>query len=97
MGLETKHIKKIAQLAQLAINDQQTAILHKDLTKILQLVEHTNAVNIDNVEPLAHPLDEKQPLRDDVATETDQRAIFQTIAPLVENHCYLVPKVLDNE
>lgn len=97
MSLETKHIKKIAQLARLAVNDQQTAVLHKDLTKILQLVEQMNTANIDNVEPLAHPLDEKQSLRDDVVTEIDQRDIFQTIAPLFENHYYLVPKVLDNE
>jgi aspartyl-tRNA(Asn)/glutamyl-tRNA(Gln) amidotransferase subunit C len=44
---------------------------------------------------MAHPLDQTQRLRADVVTETDQRQLFQSIAPQTEAGLYLVPKVID--
>ena len=44
---------------------------------------------------MAHGQDVVQRLRDDKVTETDQHALFQSIAPQVENGLYLVPKVLE--
>jgi aspartyl-tRNA(Asn)/glutamyl-tRNA(Gln) amidotransferase subunit C len=34
-------------------------------------------------------------LRPDVVTESDQRELFQSVAPEVERGLYLVPKVID--
>jgi aspartyl-tRNA(Asn)/glutamyl-tRNA(Gln) amidotransferase subunit C len=36
-----------------------------------------------------------QRLRDDNVTESDQRELFQSIAPQVEQDLYLVPKVIE--
>ena len=47
------------------------------------------------IEPLAHPLELSARLRDDEVTETDQREVFQDIAPAVEAGLYLVPKVIE--
>jgi aspartyl-tRNA(Asn)/glutamyl-tRNA(Gln) amidotransferase subunit C len=47
------------------------------------------------VEPLAHPLEMTQRLREDTVTETDQHDHFQAIAPQVEADLYLVPKVIE--
>jgi aspartyl-tRNA(Asn)/glutamyl-tRNA(Gln) amidotransferase subunit C len=47
------------------------------------------------VEPLAHPLDMAQRLREDAVTESDQHEYFQSIAPQVESDLYLVPKVIE--
>ena len=44
---------------------------------------------------MAHGQDVVQRLREDRVTETDQHAIYQAIAPQVENGLYLVPKVIE--
>lgn len=97
MALAAEDIKKIAQLARLKVSEQQLPGLHKDLGNILNLVEQMNTVDTDKVEPLAHPFDEKQLLRDDVVTEQDQHEKFQQLASLTEQQLYLVPKVISNE
>ena len=44
---------------------------------------------------MSHPQEVTQRLREDVVTETDQRELFQSIAPQVEDGLYLVPKVIE--
>ena len=67
----------------------------ESLSSILKLVEQMDAVNTDNVVPMAHSQDAYQRLREDVVTEENQREHFQKITANVENGLYLVPKVLD--
>ena len=52
-------------------------------------------VDVTGVEPMAHPQDMVQSLREDVVTEGDQRERFQSIAPATANGLYLVPKVIE--
>jgi len=54
-----------------------------------------DAVDTENVSPMAHPHAAFQRLREDVVTETNQREHFQQTTPHVEKGLYLVPKVLD--
>jgi aspartyl-tRNA(Asn)/glutamyl-tRNA(Gln) amidotransferase subunit C len=35
------------------------------------------------------------PLRDDAVTETDRHALYQSVAPAVEDGLYLVPRVVE--
>jgi len=88
-------VKKIAHLARLAVDETDCEALNQDLNNALKLAEQINKVDTSKVEPLAHPYDEKQPLRQDVVTETDQRALFQSIAPETEDGLYIVPKVIE--
>jgi aspartyl-tRNA(Asn)/glutamyl-tRNA(Gln) amidotransferase subunit C len=53
------------------------------------------AVDTDGIEPMAHPQDARQRMREDVVTETDEHALFQSIAPQVEDDLYLVPRVIE--
>ena len=54
-----------------------------------------NQVDTENVQPMAHPTDAVQRLRDDEVLETNQRDKFQGIAPDVEHGLYRVPKVIE--
>ena len=54
-----------------------------------------DAANVDDVEPMAHPQDAMQRLRDDAVTEIDQREKLMSNAPSQEDGLFLVPKVLD--
>ena len=94
-SLDSKAVEKIANLARLAINKDDVNNYASQLSGILTLVEQMNAVDTQNVLPMAHPQDQAQRLRDDQVSETDQRQAFQAIAPKVEAGLYLVPKVIE--
>ena len=95
MSLTPEEVKKIAYLARLSIEEGHINHYSQDLSGILHLVEQMNAADTDNVEPMAHPQDAVQRLRDDVVTEINQREKLMANAPLTENGLFLVPKVLD--
>ena len=95
MSLELSDVKRIAHLARIEIDDVGAAAALQQLSGILGLIEEMQAVNTDGIEPMSHSQDVVQRLREDVVTESNQRALFQSIAPAVENGLYLVPKVIE--
>ena len=95
MSLSPDEVKKIAFLARLSIQEENIDQYSQDLSSIFGLVEQMNAANVDDVEPMAHPQDAMQRLRDDVVTEENQREKLMANAPVTEAGLFLVPKVLD--
>lgn len=93
--MERSDILKLADLARLHIDDEAVDEVAASISNVLRLVDQLQAANIDNVEPMAHPLNTVQRLRPDAVTEPDRRADFQAIAPAVEDGLYLVPKVIE--
>ncbi len=95
MSLNTNDIRKVAQLARLAMSETEIEATLAQLNGIFGLIAEMQAVDTENVAPMSHSQDLTQRLREDVVTETNQRAAFQAIAPQVEQGLYLVPKVIE--
>ena len=95
MSISQAEIVKVAHLARLAIPEERLDAYTHTIGDILDLVAQMNAVNTDDVEPLSNPLDAVQLLREDKITESNQRETYQSVAPLVEDGLYLVPKVIE--
>ena len=95
MALERSDVEKIAHLARLGLNDDDLPRTTEALNSILGLVDQMQAVDTDGIEPLAHPLEASQRLRDDAVAESNHRDEYQAIAPAVEQGLYLVPKVIE--
>jgi aspartyl-tRNA(Asn)/glutamyl-tRNA(Gln) amidotransferase subunit C len=95
MSLSADEVKKIAYLARLGINENDIGAYTSDLSNMLDLMTQMGEADTEAIKPMAHPMDQMQRLRPDVATEENQRQIFQSIAPQTENGLYLVPKVID--
>ncbi len=95
MSLAKTEIEKIAHLARLAINENDIPQYAQDLNNILTLVEQLSDADTQDIAPMAHPLDMFQRLRDDIVTETNQRELFQAIAPQTADGVYLVPQVIE--
>jgi aspartyl-tRNA(Asn)/glutamyl-tRNA(Gln) amidotransferase subunit C len=95
MSLNSADIKRIAHLARIEVNDAEADATLTKLTGILGLIEQMQAVDTTGIEPMSHSQDVTQRLRDDVVTETNQRELYQSIAPAVEEGLYLVPKVIE--
>jgi len=95
MTIGPDDINQIAHLARLKIDEKDIPKLSADLGNILSLVDQLQAVNTDDIIPMAHPMDAVQILRKDVVTETDNREKYQKVAPNTEDGLYLVPKVIE--
>ena len=88
-------VERVAHLARIGIDPTEVDAYTADLDRILNLVEQMNEISTQGIEPLAHPQDMQLRLRADTVTESDQRALFQSIAPQTDQGHYLVPKVID--
>ena len=95
MALTLDDVKRIAQLARIEIAPDEAGEVLERMTGIFKLIEEMQAVDTEGVEPMAHAQDVILRLRTDVVTESDQHALFQSIAPQVEADLYLVPKVIE--
>ena len=95
MSLDRTDIEKIARLARLSITEDDIPKYVRDLSNILALVAQLGEVDTTGVEPMAHPLEITARLRPDRVTETNQRDLYQKIAPAMARGYYLVPKVIE--
>ncbi|WP_295545035.1 Asp-tRNA(Asn)/Glu-tRNA(Gln) amidotransferase subunit GatC [uncultured Pseudacidovorax sp.] len=99
MSLTTTDTARIASLARLALAPEESERLRGQINGFFDLVERMRAVDTTGVEPLSHPVSAIEDivlrLREDAATEPNQREANQKSAPAVENGLFLVPKVIE--
>jgi len=99
MSLNAQDIHRIANLARLELRPEESERMLTQLNGFFDIVEKMRAVDTIGVEPLPHPVATVQQialrLRDDVASEPDQREANQRSAPAVERGLFLVPKVIE--
>ena len=99
MALTHQDIERVAHLARLRLRPDETEHTLSQINGFFKLVEQMEAINTDGVEPLAHPAavlgEVALRLRDDIASEPNQRDASQASAPAVENGLFLVPKVIE--
>ena len=93
--LSLDQIAKIAELARLELPAAAAVALQHELNGILAMVDRMQAVDTKGIEPMSHPQQAMQRLRDDKACEPDLREKYQEAAPAVEDGLYLVPKVIE--
>ena len=95
MTLSIHDVKQIANLAYIKVSDDEAKSTLAQLSDIFKLIETMQAVDTAQIEPMSHAQDVVQRLRDDQVTESNQRELYQSIAPQVEEGLYLVPKVIE--
>lgn len=104
MSLSPTDVKRIAHLARIEVSDNDASAYLPKLSGILGLIEQMQAVDTAGIVPMSHSQDVTQRLRKDIVTESNQRELFQSIAPAigngsaelaVEHGLYLVPKVIE--
>ena len=99
MALTSQDIGRIAHLARLELSPNESERMLTRLNGFFDIVEQMRAVDTSGIEPMAHPVAGIQDivlrLRDDVASEPNQREANQQSAPAVERGLFLVPKVIE--
>src|SRR5690606_15911567 len=69
-------LDRLAELARIELTAEHAAAFRADLERVLALVDRLQAVDTSGVEPMSHPLDLPQRLREDAVTEPDQRDVL---------------------
>ena len=99
MALTPQDIQRIANLARLELQGAESERMLTQINGFFDIVEQMRAVDTTGIEPLAHPVAAFQAvalrLREDVASEPNQREANQRSAPAVERGLFLVPKVIE--
>lgn len=95
MSIERHEIEKLATLARIAIDDSTINEVTERLGSVLELVDQLQAADTSGVDPMSHPLQATQRLRQDEVSELNQREELQTTAPDTEDGLFLVPKVIE--
>ena len=99
MALTLQEIGRIANLARLELTAPESERMLTQLNGFFDIVEKMRAVDTSGIEPLAHPVATIQDitlrLREDIASEPNQREANQKNAPAVERGLFLVPNVIE--
>ena len=95
MSLDKDQIQKLATLSRIAIDDATLEAVSERFSSVLDLVDKLQAADTLGVEPMAHPLQTTQLLRDDIISEPNHQEAFQKLSENIHDGLYLVPKVID--
>lgn len=99
--MDTTTVKNVAHLARIAIDDDNISDYQQDLSAIFTMIDQLDTalaksdVHIDDLQPLNHPLELIQRLRDDVVTAQDHRSELMKNAPEQKDNLFIVPTVID--
>jgi aspartyl-tRNA(Asn)/glutamyl-tRNA(Gln) amidotransferase subunit C len=94
MSVDQHDLKRLGNLARIAIGEDQASDYIGALARIFDLVAELQAVAVDGIEPMSNPHDQIAALRSDRVTEIEQRELFLQLAPATGNCLYLVPQVI---
>ncbi len=95
MSVDTSTVKKIANLARIAISEDDAQRIAPELDNILGWIEQLSEVDTSGVEPMTAVIPNATRLRDDVITEGDIRTLLMQNAPDAEHGFFTVPKVIE--
>ncbi len=95
MSLEPEQVRRVADLARLAVPESDLAAYADELSRILDLVDQLKGADTNAVEPMAHPLNMVQRLRSDEVSEHPDREALLKLAPESESGHFLVPRVIE--
>ncbi len=97
MTLDLDEVRHVARLARLRLSDQELQLYSVQLSSVLDHIAKIRELDVEGVQPMAHPSDLTNRLDDDVVDEAMPRDALLALAPEVEDSFLSVPKVLDGE
>jgi aspartyl-tRNA(Asn)/glutamyl-tRNA(Gln) amidotransferase subunit C len=95
MSADADTVSRIAELARIAVTEDEIEHLREELNAILAFVEQLSEVNVDGVEPMTSVMPMQMKKRADVVTDGGIADEILKNAPAVEDHFFAVPKVVE--
>jgi aspartyl-tRNA(Asn)/glutamyl-tRNA(Gln) amidotransferase subunit C len=95
MSVDAATVRRIAQLARIAVTDAEVPHLQGELNAMLAFVEQLQEVNVDGVEPMTSVMPMEMKKRHDVVNDGEIVDKVTANAPDEQDHFFLVPKVVE--
>jgi aspartyl-tRNA(Asn)/glutamyl-tRNA(Gln) amidotransferase subunit C len=95
MQVDEATVRRIARLARIKITDEEAVTLQKELSGILDWVKQLDEVDTSGVEPMTRVTPMRLKMRRDEVTDGGKVDEIVKNAPLVEDHFFVVPKVVE--
>lgn len=93
--ISTEQVKYVANLARLAITEEEAETFTKQLDAMISFAEQLNELNTDNVEPTSHVLDMKNIMREDIAQVGLSQSDVLKNAPDHQDGQVKVPSIIE--
>lgn len=97
MKITREEVLHVAGLARLRFTEEEAETFSGQLGAILEYVEQLNEPDVSGVEPMAHVHDIVNAFRPDVARPSMPNEKALAAAPLSEDGCFRVPKIIEGE
>ena len=94
MTITKDHVAHLANLSQIRLNEEQTALLAKELSQMLDHMDILNTIDTEGIEPLVHLNPDKNVMRPDVVTSAYDRETLLANASEHTEEAFVVPKIV---
>ncbi len=92
--LTIQEVLHVAKLARLRLTDEQLKLHQNQLSTVLKHIAKLSDLNVEGVEPMAHPSDIANRLDADNPSDSLTQSQVLSLMPQVEGEYLAVPKVL---
>jgi aspartyl-tRNA(Asn)/glutamyl-tRNA(Gln) amidotransferase subunit C len=95
MSVDRATVHRIARLARIAITEEEAERLEHELSGILDWVAQLDELDTSAVEPMTRVAAMAMKKREDVVTDGFCAADILKNAPVVDDHYFVVPKIVE--
>jgi aspartyl-tRNA(Asn)/glutamyl-tRNA(Gln) amidotransferase subunit C len=95
MAIDRETVVKVAQLARLALSEDEITRLTKDLGSIFGHIDKLQQLDTAGVEPMAHAASQDNVFRDDTSRPSLPQAKALAAGPDTDEEFFRVPPVLE--
>ena len=88
MSIDKSDIEHLCNLSKLNLDEEEQSVFLSQMQSILKMIEELQEVDTGEIEPMAHPLQMTQRLRNDEVTEFNERDKFQKNTDFAEDGFY---------
>lgn len=93
--LSIEDARRVATLSRLALTEQELEHHRRQLSAVLELMQVLQELELEGVEPLAHPLDATDRLDADEPRPAMATAVLMKLSPATDPPYVKVPKVIE--
>ena len=93
-ALTRDDVAKVAALARLRLSDEELDLFTEQLSNVLAHADDLNALDLEGVEPTAHPFGLINVVRPDTVTASVSRDKVLAAAPEVDDFRFVVPRIV---
>ena len=95
MSVDEKTVRRIADLARIAVSESDVPNLAKELNSILDFVDQLSEVDTQGVQPMTSVVEREIKRREDVITDGGYADDIVANAPVQDDQYFAVPKVVE--